>query len=182
MEQNQEKHETISTISSFSQKIVYIEKLVTTVLFFFMLMLIFAQVVSRFFVKYPLVWSEELIRYVFIVCTYLGSAIAIQQSSHIEIDLWPLILSKISNDKIKTTLIIAVPIIADLIGLLFIGFYCWLLFGLVHKSFLYGQASPSLGIPMGILSGCVLISATLMVFHYLVNIIEKLRQKIHFFE
>ncbi|MBP8277211.1 MAG: TRAP transporter small permease [Propionivibrio sp.] len=56
------------------------------VLFVGMCLLVLAQVVARKFFE-PLVWSEELARYVFIWVAFLGWLIATQRNSHIHISL-----------------------------------------------------------------------------------------------
>ena len=56
------------------------------VLFIGMCLLVLAQVVARKFFE-PLVWSEELARYVFIWVAFLGWVIANQRKSHIHISL-----------------------------------------------------------------------------------------------
>ena len=54
------------------------------VLFVLMVMLVLAQVVARKFFE-PLVWSEELARYVFIWVAFLGWIVATERRSHIAI-------------------------------------------------------------------------------------------------
>ena len=56
------------------------------VLFIGMCLLVLAQVVARKFFE-PLVWSEELARYVFIWVAFLGWVIAGHNKSHIRISL-----------------------------------------------------------------------------------------------
>ena len=56
------------------------------VLFIDMCLLVLAQVVARKFFE-PLVWSEELARYLFIWVAFLGGVIAHQRRSHIHISL-----------------------------------------------------------------------------------------------
>ncbi len=56
------------------------------VLFIGMCLLVLAQVVARKFFE-PLVWSEELARYVFIWVAFLGWVIANQRKSHIHISM-----------------------------------------------------------------------------------------------
>ena len=56
------------------------------VLFIGMCLLVLAQVVARKFFE-PLVWSEELARYLFIWVAFLGGVIAHQRRSHIHISL-----------------------------------------------------------------------------------------------
>jgi C4-dicarboxylate transporter DctQ subunit len=164
-----------SKISHFSNKIAAIEKMINTIIFLLMLMIMFAQVLSRYIINYPLNWSEECVRYMFVVTTYLGSAIAVKQAVHIEINIWPAILPKIPNNYIKTILDRVIPVVADVVSLIFIVFVFWMLFDLSKKSFQFGQISPSLGIPMYLLYVSILFSLGLMIFHFAVRVLEKLR-------
>jgi len=56
------------------------------VLFILMVLLVLGQVVARKFFD-PLVWSEELARYVFIWVMFLGWFIASERNSHIAIGM-----------------------------------------------------------------------------------------------
>jgi C4-dicarboxylate transporter DctQ subunit len=47
----------------------------------------FAQVLFRYLFAFPLAWSEEVLRYVFVWSIFLTSAIAFNLNSHIAIDL-----------------------------------------------------------------------------------------------
>lgn len=52
-----------------------------------MTLIIFLQVVSRYVLKSPLSWSEELARYLFVWVSYIGSVIAARQGQHIGVEL-----------------------------------------------------------------------------------------------
>jgi TRAP-type C4-dicarboxylate transport system permease small subunit len=51
-----------------------------------MVLIIFAQVITRYLFKTPLSWSEELARYIFIWVIFLGTAVAVGKNNHIVID------------------------------------------------------------------------------------------------
>jgi TRAP-type transport system small permease protein len=48
---------------------------------------VFAQVVFRYFLGDPLVWSDELARYLFIWCSLLGWVIAARKRSHLSVSI-----------------------------------------------------------------------------------------------
>ncbi|MCE7878778.1 MAG: TRAP transporter small permease, partial [Betaproteobacteria bacterium PRO3] len=48
---------------------------------------VFAQVVFRYFLDDPLVWSDELARYLFVWVSFLGWIIAARNRSHLAIDM-----------------------------------------------------------------------------------------------
>ena len=47
----------------------------------------FAQVVTRYGLSDPLIWSEELARYLFVWVSMIGAALAIRQGGHFGLDL-----------------------------------------------------------------------------------------------
>ena len=47
----------------------------------------FLQFATRYLLSTPLPWSEELVRYLFVWLTFLGSAAAVKKKSHINMDL-----------------------------------------------------------------------------------------------
>ncbi len=61
-------------------------EIVAGLLFVLMCLLVLAQIVARK-LDDPLVWSEELARYIFIWVSFLGLAIAVRRNSHISIRL-----------------------------------------------------------------------------------------------
>ena len=80
------------------------------VLFIGMCLLVLAQVVARKFFE-PLVWSDELARYIFIWVAFLGWVIANQRKSHIRISL--------VTDRSGPVLKMALGIFADLSVIVF---------------------------------------------------------------
>lgn len=50
-----------------------------------------AQVVFRYLIGSPLVWSEELARYLLVWCTFLGVSLAVREGAHISVDLLPVL-------------------------------------------------------------------------------------------
>jgi TRAP-type C4-dicarboxylate transport system permease small subunit len=100
--------------------------------------IIFFQVVFRFFIKIPLPWSEELSRYLMIWIGMLGASIALQEGRHIGVD----ILIERTRGRIRQVLRIAA-----MLGVL------WFL-GLVIREGVslawanHAQLSPAMMIPM----------------------------------
>ena len=57
------------------------------VVFTAMLGCVLAQVVFRYFLNAPLVWSDELARYLFVWASFLGWIVAARRRSHLAIDM-----------------------------------------------------------------------------------------------
>ncbi len=62
---------------------------------------IFVQVICRYVLFIPTAWAEELARYLFVWTSYLGSAYALNEGGHIEVDIVPQLAQKVSFIKNK---------------------------------------------------------------------------------
>lgn len=64
-----------------------------------MVVIIFSQVLARYFFANSLSWSEEVGRYIFVWMTFLGAAIAVRNKMHVMLDMFvmrfPPVLQKI---------------------------------------------------------------------------------------
>jgi len=52
-----------------------------------MVIMLFAQVISRYVFSFPVMWSEEMGRYIFIWLSYLGGAFALKEKRHLFVDV-----------------------------------------------------------------------------------------------
>ena len=71
----------------------------TVPLFIIMLALMFIQVIFRYILEIPLAFSEELCRFLFVACTFLGAAIATAERGHIEINFTELAIVRFIKDR-----------------------------------------------------------------------------------
>ncbi|OPZ63333.1 MAG: Sialic acid TRAP transporter permease protein SiaT [Firmicutes bacterium ADurb.Bin506] len=135
---------------------VFLERLTETLLVIAMLALIFctgAQVVGRFILKVPFMWTEEGSRYCFIWIALLGTAIGVRDKSHFVIDL----LSSVLPRGPKLALEVFVHIIMWIVALV-----------LLIAGFQYAQRasimrSASMGMSMVYVYGSAPLSGLLMV-------------------
>jgi TRAP-type C4-dicarboxylate transport system permease small subunit len=70
---------------AFLDGIARVEWMVIVVAMATMTVCIFAQVVSRYLFRQPLVWVEELSTYAFIWGTFIGASLGLKQARHIKI-------------------------------------------------------------------------------------------------
>jgi len=73
-----------------------------------------AQVFSRYVLNYPLGWTEELVRYVFIWSIFWGAAIVMRHREHVSVELFHKFLSPAARR--------ALNIFNNLCILVFLGF------------------------------------------------------------
>ena len=63
---------------------------VIAILMGFIVILMFSEVVSRYFFRAPIIWSEEMATYAFIWIIYIGSGVAFYRHAHIRVDYFSL--------------------------------------------------------------------------------------------
>jgi TRAP-type C4-dicarboxylate transport system permease small subunit len=121
------------------------------------------QVFTRFILRDPSSWTEELARYLLIWIGLLGAAYAAGRRMHLALDLLP---TKLEGEK-KKRLEIFVELIAFAFAL------AALVIGgtrLVMVSLVLGQTSPALGLPIGYLYLVLPVSGLLIMFYSVVHI------------
>ena len=121
-----------------------------------MLIVIFAQVVTRYSFGYTPEWSEELARFLFVWVVFLGSALIMGESGHLAVQFLP--------DKFKgTTFGTALDIIINLAGYVFI--ILLLTQGWKMTSIMTFQRAPGLDIPMSWVYAIIPVSSILMLLY-----------------
>ena len=123
-----------------------------------MTVIVFLQVVYRYLLTQPLVWSEELARYLFVWLSLLGAALALQKRGHFGFEI---LYQRFSPSKRQ----VLGFLIHILIGLLLV---ILLLQGVTLVEKTVQQESPAMGIAMGWAYACIPVAAALMLFHLIV--------------
>ncbi|MDR3048899.1 MAG: TRAP transporter small permease [Elusimicrobiota bacterium] len=127
---------------------------------------VLAQVLSRFVLKTPLSWTEELSRYSLIWLTFIAASLALRNDGHFTID--------VIGHKLKPIYKKALKIFILLIMLI----YCAVLFvtGIELLPLTHLQESPALDIHMSLVYLSVPIGFALMIIHLIVNLIKSFRE------
>jgi TRAP-type transport system small permease protein len=71
----------------FLNKLVAINGAIATVLFGFLTVIVSLQVLTRFILHMPFIWSEELARFLFFWVVLLGAAMSVKNRKHFVIDV-----------------------------------------------------------------------------------------------
>ena len=122
------------------------------------------QVVSRYLFQSPLGFTDELAAYLLIWVGLLGAAYATGARQHLAIDL---ISHKFNTNQQKyLEVIISVCIAAFTISVLVVGGS-----RLVYTSFLFGQISAAMELPLGYVYLVVPLSGILIVYYVIDNTI-----------
>lgn len=75
-------------ISKFLKIYDSLVEFLIVVFFMVMIVILFGEVIARFFFNLPMMWSEEVGRYLFIWIVYLGSAKAFIDNRHLIVDVF----------------------------------------------------------------------------------------------
>jgi TRAP-type C4-dicarboxylate transport system permease small subunit len=132
-----------------------------------LLILVFVQVLLRYFLGVTLNWIEEVCRFLFLWMVWIGAGYAAKCKAHLKIEAF------ISN--FSPGLRFRVDIAALLIWIVFAGFLAWTGAILTRMLIIRNQLSPVLQIPMAIPYAAVPTGVTLMLFHLLEQLWDCLR-------
>lgn len=141
----------------------HIEEVLLTIFSSIMVVVIFIQVVMRQ-LDNSLSWSEELARYCFIWLVYVGISYGVKKQRHIKVDVLLLVLKEKGQ--------IILTIIANIIFMVFAIFVIRYGYDIASKLLTFGQKSPALHIPMGLVYMATPIGMGLTVIRLLQNLIK----------
>lgn len=126
---------------------------------------IFIEVICRYLLFISTAWSEELARYLFVWLTYIGSAYAFNQGSHIEIDVCKQVIEKTKVVKNKELGLKILEIMSIISTILFLVIFCNIFWGYMMKIWASNQTSPTMHIPMGVIYLPVFIGSVMSIYH-----------------
>lgn len=160
----------LKAYSKFLNAIEKAEKAVLALSMAAMVVLMLYQVILRYVFSASNSWSEELVRYLFILDVMLAASIAVRRNSHLQID----VLINCFSPKLKRIFTIA----ATLAGIVFLALLFWYSLDLCMTA--TSNVSPGLGIPMSIPYACVPLGAVLMILtsiEVVLKTVEELRHE-----
>jgi len=65
-----------------------LERCMLIVLITVMVILGLLQIISRFIIKAPIMWSEALLMYMFVWSSFIGASLAVKELSHFEVEVF----------------------------------------------------------------------------------------------
>jgi TRAP-type C4-dicarboxylate transport system permease small subunit len=132
-------------------------EILTQVLLGVMVVVVFTQVIFRFFIQQPLSWSEEVARYVFVGIIWMGAATVVKDNGHPGMDLLTRSLPVAWQRAIH--ILVNLLVAATLVTVVVTGFR------LVAANM--SQPSPAMELPMGIPYAAIPIAAAIMLLNLL---------------
>lgn len=124
------------------------------------------QVFTRFVIGNPSSFTDELARYLMIWIGILGAAYVSGKNMHVAINVLPLRASKPTQKKI--TRIVSSLIILFAFTVLVIGG-----FRLVYITYILGQHSPALQIPLAVVYLVLPLSGILIIFYKISDLLKR---------
>ena len=131
--------------------------------FLAMVLLTCWQVFTRYILRNPSTWSEEMVSYLFAWMTLLGASLVVSERGHMNI---PILVERF-GDRARKFFAIFGEVVACLFAgvILFYG-------GIQITSLAMGQMTSSLGVPIGIFYVVLPLSGALNIVYTILNIID----------
>ncbi|WFE74817.1 TRAP transporter small permease [Roseinatronobacter sp. S2] len=123
------------------------ERFILAAILLALVLILAAQVVFRYLVGSPLVWSEELARYLLIWCTFIGVSLAVREGRNISVDLLPVLAGQ--------AWLRTFGVVALLGSAIFFALMVWYSVPLTQRIAQIGQRSPGLNLQMWIVYAAV---------------------------
>jgi TRAP-type C4-dicarboxylate transport system permease small subunit len=120
-----------------------IESVLITAITAVMTVCLFAQVLFRFFIGWPLDWTDEVAINLLVWLCYFGSSLAVKQRRHLRIDIIPYFLSP----RMRSVF----DLIANFCFFCFTSFVLWQLGRVTLQTYQWGQITAVLEVPRWII-------------------------------
>lgn len=106
-----------------------------------MVIIVFSNVIARYFLNSSLAWSEELSRFMLIWLAFLGSILAYIKNEHLGLDLLVFLPTRVA---------MVVRIVANVLALVALAVLFWGGWQITALTMESGWTSPALSIPYGL--------------------------------
>jgi TRAP-type C4-dicarboxylate transport system permease small subunit len=146
------------------QGLAWLEDRIGTLLIYAIILLTSAQVFFRYVLNYPLGWTEEMARYVFIWGIFLGAAVVARSRDHVAVELFHGYLSLRGRK--------AIQVFNDVCILVFLAVIIWP--ALNYATYAFRLKATATEIPMFFVYVSVPVSCALIILHTLHNIYRDL--------
>lgn len=126
---------------------------------------IFIEVICRYVLFISTAWSEELARYLFVWLTYIGSAYALNEGQHVEIDIAPQVVGKLTFFRNKKEVNRFFEYTSAIGSVLFLIVFCVIFNSFILFVMKGTMTSPTMHIPMAYVYMPVLAGSMLAIYH-----------------
>ncbi len=130
-----------------------------------MLLLVFAQVISRYVFNYTPYFGEELARYLFVWVVFLSLPLVARYGGHMAIET---LTSRVKGATLKF-----LNILADIFTIVFMGIMVW--YGIIMVIRTNYQTSPAMQIPMSWVYSVIPFGCAVMLIYSVANLVNVLK-------
>lgn len=127
-------------------------------------LIIFGQVISRYFFEYTPLWSEELSRYLIVWSIFIGVSVGVRENKHIGVDA----LIRFLPHRLK----VAGECLLNLIGIVVVAVLIYTSIQFIGRTIEFEQLSPAMRIPMYIPYLAMPVGLALSAIRFLQNIVR----------
>ena len=143
-------------MKAFDDALLKLNRWVVIIILAAMAMMVFANVALRFLTDESILWVEEVSRYLMIWLTFLGAGLVMRYGGHIGIDT-------LQDSFPRHAVLVRWIVVLLLLG--FFGFMVWI--GSRYAMLTWGQTTPVLQIPVGIVYLAMPVGFGLLIVHLL---------------
>jgi TRAP-type transport system small permease protein len=143
-------------LATFDRLLIRLNRWVVILILAAMAVMVFANVALRFLTDHSILWVEEVSRYLMIWLTFLAAGLVLRYGGHIGIDTLQSALPRHAA-WIRATIFALM--------LIFFGTMLWL--GVRYSMVTWGQTTPVMQIPIGVVYLAMPIGFALMIVHLL---------------
>ena len=141
-----------------------------------LVVVIFIEVICRYWLYISTAWTEELARYLFIWMTYIGSAYAVNEGTHVEIDVFEQTIKSLKIFKKKELWIKCLNALSLIVTGVFLVVFCNIFWDYMMRFWQSSQTSPTMHIPMGLIYLPVFIGNVMTFLHCFNRLVELLKR------
>lgn len=153
--------------STIGRALALIPELVAGLLLALIVILVFVQVIARYYLHFPLAWTEEGARFLFTWVSFLGAAVALRGGEHFSAT----VLVDRLPERPRNVLHVATRLLTA-------GFLIFLVdHGFRASALAFRQTSPVLDLPIGWLYLPLPVAAGLMLAHLAARTVHELAGK-----
>ena len=139
---------------AFDRLLLRLNRLLVIALLAAMALMVFTNVALRFLTDHSILWVEEASRYVMIWLTFLGAGLVLRYGGHIGIE------------SLHEHLPRHAPLLRGVVVVLLLGFFALMVWVGVRYSLLtWGQTTPVLEVPIGIVYFAMPVGFGLLILH-----------------
>jgi TRAP-type C4-dicarboxylate transport system permease small subunit len=152
-------------LSTFDRLLIRLNRWAVILILAAMAVMVFANVALRFLTDHSILWVEEVSRYLMIWLTFLGAPVVLRYGGHVGIDT-------LQNALPRHAAWIRLAIFVLL--LTFFATMLWL--GVRYSMVTWGQTTPVMQIPIGVVYLAMPIGFALMIVHLVLMMASYVRQ------